>query len=404
MKNNSITSDFKKNWIFLSILIIGTIPSILHGYSIYLLVLLFPIILNHIRIRNPQPLFLAIIFGLTYTFPLFLHNAPPPISNLLFYVSYPALFYLIPVYISQHFKNPNSLFLVLIIVVTCIASWSITMNVEDTVISGQLVNLTRSLDDNIKDFEGVVSATNHNMMLALAIGGIGMIFVPTKTEVEAKEKKFLIVLSLAALFSALHLLNRTALVLAFVAIMVALFSRGLSIKYLIKFCAIGALVILVCSILFDKFEWITEIISGFAGREESSSHGLATAGGRNVRWVAAILQIPSYPLGADALFLNGKNTYAHNTWLDCGVQSGWIAFLTLILVTALFIRGAIKVFKRKQIPVFQRTYLLILVLLLILQLMVEPVMEGVYLLFLMMFFLWSVFNVLLFKQKKHIFK
>lgn len=360
----------------------------------YLLILLFPIILWK-GIPSSKPLALSVIFGITYTFPLIFHNPPPTASSLLFYFIYPTLFYLLPIYLSRRFKNQNSLFLVLIMVVTCISSWSIVMNIKDTVLTGQIVNLHRVLDETIKDDGGALGATNHNMMLALAIGGIGMIVIPTKTKLMFKEKVFLFILSLAALFAAFHLLNRTAVVLAVASIFVALISKGISIKSIIKYGIIVVTLILILSMIFEKLEWITEIIAGFESREGPSTHGMETAGGRSIRWMAAIQQIPFHPFGADALFLNGKPTFAHNTWLDCGIQSGWIAFCIFLLITYSFLMTTLKVFKLKRIPIFQRSYFIILAVILILQLMVEPVIQGVYLLFLMMFFLWSMFDVYL---------
>ena len=388
-KYNSIIRDFRNNWIFLIIFAVGCIPSILHGYSMYLLILLFPIILLKSSVRLTPPLVCSILFGVLYTFPLYLHKVPPTPSNAIFYLTYPALFYMIPTYLIRKFRNPESIFIVLIIAVTCIASWSVSVNIEDTLVSGQLVNFRRALSENLKDIQGVTSATNHNMMLSLAIGGVGMIFITAQNGLERRIKLFLIILSAFAIFSAFHLLNRTAIVLVGVSCIVALLVGGLTPRRMIAVIFTVILLGIVFALFLDNSQWLTDVLNGFESREENSKFGMATGGGRDIRWLAALTQIPNHPLGADALYFMGQSTYAHNTWLDCAIQSGWLPFILLIYVTYDMVKNVFYYIRNKRISIFKRAYIAIIVSVMIMQLMVEPVIQGVYLLLLMMFFIWS---------------
>ncbi|WP_295728113.1 hypothetical protein [uncultured Muribaculum sp.] len=388
----TIFSDFKKNWLFLVILGIGTIPSIFMGYSMYILVLLFPIILFNSSIRLNAPIIVSLLFGILYTIPLYAHTNPPTPSNAVFYMTYPVLFYMIPNYLLEKFKNPNSMLIVLIMVVTCIASWSITVNIEDTVVSGELVNMRRALSENLKDIQGVTSATNHNMMLALAIGGIGMLFCQTRSHFDKSVKVYLIILGGFALFSAFHLVNRTAIVLVAAACIVGMLVGGISAKRAIALTMTTLTLIIIFSIAMESSTWVSDVLSGFESRETNSAYGMTTVGNRDVRWLAAVSQIPIRPFGDDALRFMGGTTYAHNTWLDCAIQSGWIPFILLIYITWKMLASVIKVVSNKCVSLFDRSYLAILTSVMILQLMVEPGIQGVFLLFLMIFFMWSYAN------------
>lgn len=338
---------------------------------------------------------ISLLFGFVYTIPLFFHDNSPNLATAIFVLLYPTLFYLIPQYLEKRFKNSESIFAVTTIVVICIALWSIFMNLKDTATTGEIVNLTRSLASSMSDFQGVATATTHNMMLALAIGGIGMIFVKPKDRAEGMSKVAIVIFGFLALFCALHLLNRTSLFLAVAACLVPFIVKGFTPKSLLIFLLIIAALVVGFYVFILDSEYYKLVEAGFETRERTSGYGMSTGGGRDVRMMTAILQIPEYPFGSDFLYFGHRNTYAHNTWLDSGIQSGWIALFLLIFITFKFISAGYKtIFKNKEVPRFWRTYLAILSLMLLMQLFVEPVIQGVAILFFMMFYLWSLFNVL----------
>jgi hypothetical protein len=390
-KNATIARDLRKNALFLAILAVGSIPQILGGYSNYLLVLLIPAILYRTSTKISMPMILCLAFGLFYTVPLYLHKDPPTYSTVVFFLLYPWLFYMIPTCLVKKFRNPNTIYVVLTVEVICLALWSICVNVQDAVTTGQFVNVKRVIDDLAADSQ---SATNHNMMLAMCIGGVGMLFAQPSRAYQKHMRYLQIIAGLFALFAAFHLLNRTALVLAVVALFIGLFIDGFSLRRMLFL--IGVLVVVVCAfVLFlDNSEFLKDVILGFESRESSTQYGMATAGARDVRWLLALKTIPFYPLGTDAIILNGAATYAHNTWLDCGVQSGWIALALLITITVNFLTSFFKFLRLRTVDKFHKTYCAILVAMILLQMAVEPVIQsGAYQLFLMLFFMWSIFNI-----------
>lgn len=398
----TILSDFKRNWIFLAILFISCIPQFLMGYSHYLLILLYPIILINSQIRFYTGFWFSLLFGFAYTIPLFFHETPPNYAAISFTLLYPSLFYLIPQYLNLKFKNRYSLLIVTVIVITCMASWTIFLNIEDTVLSKSVVNISRNLSSLDNKGGPYITATNHNMLLSLAIAGIGMIFVKANTEQQRKTKFVLIIIGLLSLYSGLHLLNRTAIALAFIACIVPFVTVKFSAERLFWLILILGILALIFFLFVEDSMLYKTLEQGFESRSRTSRYTIESGGGRDIRMLAALQQILETPLGADKLHFNGSAAYAHNTWLDCGVQAGWMALLLLLYITYRFLKASyLVIFKQTQIPSFWRAYLAILTVILMLQLSVEPGIQGGSIVFFMIFYLWSMFDVLNSTSSKH---
>lgn len=400
---NTILTDFKKNWLFLSILLIGCVPQILYGYSHYLLILLFPFILLNSKIRFSLGFWLSLLFGFVYTVPLFFHESPPNLATVTFVLLYPSLFYLIPQYLNLKFRNWRTIMIVTILLTVSIALWSLVMNIEDTIVTKQIISTSRFLMSSFGNNENVtILATGHNMMLALSIAGLGMIFVKADTPLQRHTKLILVTIGLLALFSGLHLLNRTAVVLAFVACIVPFVTVKVSPERLMWLFLILALLAAIFFLFIEDSGFFKTVSEGFDMRDRRSKYTLASGGGRDIRMMTAIMQIPETPFGADKLHFNGPAAYAHNTWLDCGVQAGWVALLLLLYITYRFLKASyLVIFKQTEIPSFWRAYLAILTVILTLQLSVEPGIQGGSIVFFMLFYLWSMFDVLNSASSKH---
>lgn len=395
MNYRGIKADFKKNWLFLAILFVASIPMILRGYTTHLFFLLFIIIILRYRIKFTKELILCALFGIFYTLPLIFHKNVPTTSTLIFNLVYPFLFYLIPQYLGNQFKHKLSLLLVTAIMITCMASWSIYMSIYDAIVSGNIVDPSRSLHEALSDSDINISATGQNMRLALAMGGVGMIFVKAYTTLEHRFQIVMIIIGLLALFSGLHLLNRTAIGLVLVACMVPFFVNKFSSRYLNWIFFLSFFLLIVYVLFLQDSSFIGDIVEGIQTRNTNSRYSVESAGGRDVRMLAAIEQIPRYPWGNDVLEFMNSSTYAHNTWLDCGVQSGWIAMFILIVITVYLISSLlILATKNKRVPSFWRCFLIIISCVLLVQLSVEPGIQGNIVVFSMMFYLWSVVNIM----------
>ena len=384
--------DLEKNWLFLSILLIGAIPQILNGYALYLWILLLPLCWIYGTYRLDKNACLIILFSLSYTFFRLLHPNRPATSVIVFHLFYPLVMYESVIYICKRCTHPITVIIVLFSLVFCFAIWSIVNNLFDYVETGAIVNATRSIagEDGI-DLEGVVPATQHNSMLSMAIGGIGMLFIRTKDSFERKFKFLVVILSVFALLSTLHLLNRTGILMAVLSLIIGYFWDGLDSKKIFKTIGLLLFFLIVIYIQFKDSVLVTSVIDGFAAREINEYNGgAATGGGRIGRWLSSPMYILTHPFGSQGLWYEGRYVMAHNIWLDAGIDSGYFAFILLFIITFRFFKNLNILRKDKYIPTFYKAYIFLIIITILLQCCVEPLMRAFYPLFYFLFFIWGL--------------
>ena len=178
---------------------------------------------------------------------------------------------------------------------------------------------------------------------------------------------FFVLVALLSLLVAIHLLNRTALVILMIAFFMVVLLKSNFNMVKILFYAI----LLLISMYFIMDFVNIDIIDAFIARNEESD--FAGGGGRFWRWGDAILKMWKYPFG---WIFNSQtyNDYCHNMWLDFARQAGWIPFLTFSILT-------FKSFKTVyKIIIIERTsftsLLVVMNVCLFLACSMEPVMEG----------------------------
>ena len=82
-------------------------------------------------------------------------------------------------------------------------------------------------------------------------------------------------------------------------------------------------------------------ISNFGVASRFQNQGLSTV--RYEIWKNALIATLSYPLGGRSLYIG--HTYAHNTWLDIGIDTGLIPMLLLLLFHINHLKDAIKIIR-----------------------------------------------------------
>lgn len=399
-KNVSIWSDIIRSWFFLLILFVSMIPQIFEGYSVYLMVLVIPVIFYKMKVKLDSVFVLSLFFGFLYAIPQIFQQPPLPFSKQIFYFFYPALMYVAGQYVVYSEKNKNTPIIVLCLITFCLASWSITTNIYDTLKTGELVNMSRYLEG-----EGEKSrATIHNMMLAMGIMGIGALFLSTDRKSEKLIKCLMVIVGGMALFSGLHILNRTAAVLGAAAVVIGILYNGFSAKKLIVLTLILVVLGFIYVYALENSELLRGLTAGFRSREDFSSRFSASSvGGRTFMWEKAIDFIPDHPFGGDSMERIGW-TFAHNVWLDVCVRSGWIPFIIFIVLTYFFVSQLYQFLYRSSADHFSKGCIILWTAGMILQFLVEPVTEAVFQLFLMFFFLLGWFTRYNIKYPKKILR
>lgn len=155
------------------------------------------------------------------------------------------------------------------------------------------------------------------------------------------------------------------------------------------FFVIAIFVTLNTVFLYSNLDADNEVLSAYADRANSRSHGVSSAGGRVWKWEKSAEYIFTKPMGWQ---LNDIGL-SHNLWFDTARVSGTLGFILLVLFTLKISASAVK-------KMFKKFYdntsykleglLLIYVLAFNLLFLVEPIMEGYFNCFVMFCFIAGV--------------
>ena len=373
MKTNKLVSkDFRSNIWIIVILCIGMLPMVMGGYCMYILALLIPFIFFY---KYWDYLFVLLcLFSITYTFAWLFAGNTMTASALIFTLIYPPMAYMTGKYIGSRFKSVNSIEMLLILLIICLGIPAILSNIIDTVNTGNLINTTRSVGFGKE--EAAISATRYGIMLSLLLGSSGMMIVQPNSKIHNLFKIILFVGSVLAIFSTVHLLNRTGLVLVLISFIGVLILTPFNLK---KIVYVGLVLIILALIFFyyiENSKFFFDAVDFYSNRE-IHGHDVSSLGGRDERMILALEQIMAQPWGgAKGLKFGNQYNYAHNLWLATGLKGGLICFIILIIVLIQFIKNSFKLIRNKKIDYFDKIFFSLIALTLVTQCMVEPIIEG----------------------------
>lgn len=380
-----IRKDLLRNCLCLALLLLGFIHDSLGSYTMYVWLLLIPFVIFSRLFRVSKVSITTLVLCVSYVIGTHYHKyLPMTFGNALVLITYPLTLYYIGFRLCDRCRSRYSIVLILLLCVLAYAIWPIVANIWDFVETGNIVNLSRSFDLDKK----IVLATHQNMMMAMAIGGIGVVFFKPQNRFESRFKWAAAVVALFALFAAVHLLNRTALVLAAVSCVCAIFRGGGGMKRFIYLVLITAAVMAIGYYAIMQSEW-GDLIEGFSSREQVSGYTANSAGGRTIRWMKAIQTIMTNPIGAEGIWVGFMRTFAHDVWLDIGLRGGWIPMGAMLLLTIWWIKSLVRFLKTPGLSGLLSGYVFIVLVTMMLQMAVEPVVEGQLPLFCMMFLNWA---------------
>ena len=379
MMGKTINYFFKKEYFLLGIVFITFINPFFYGYRIAILFILY--IFFKIKYFYPivdRSLFYLFFFSLSYEF-IQLSNVnvvEKNIISILLNIFIPSVLYLIGKYISTYYPSTQIILFFLFFIAfffSIVPMISILMQISN---NGFIVG-TRSMyliwDKNI-----LINATGLGSFFLLNMVAIGIINIKKELIVEKWINRGVVALFIFSFICVLRLGSRTQLVVASLSLLLS-YLLNLRKQSLLK--NIFLLIIFTGIIYFivNNINEESTIMKFYADRMDNNEFGLETAGGRTERWVHSIEAILTNPWGWEF----SRYGYAHNLWLDVARVSGIIPFLILILFTISSIKSFILSLKALRNNLFIRIYILVYFLGFYALFFVEPVMEGVYLLFLL---------------------
>lgn len=381
MSSISIKQAIFKEWFLLFIICLG-ISGLWKGYSYYLLILLLPTILlkSPNSFKKDKLLVYIIGFSISYVIFLYINDLTSGPSYTIYCLIYPSIFYLVGKYFSKKYNSQVVLFFLLIIF---IAFEFITIkNSLISILTGEIINVKRSLDE-VVGYE--FSATLYGVIVSVGLAGIPMIIVKTNNKIELRLKILFFILGILSLIAAIHLVNRTAIVIVLADFLLLFFLLGKE-KKLSLLTIITAVILIGIAIYLLKKNQI--IIESYLLREEGSSW--QTGGDRTSRWLQGISCIYTQPWGG-GVFVGNYRYYAHNLWLDVLEIGGIVPFIFLVIGTIKAIKlNIVCVSKGQNKSLFFSNYMTLLGLTFFLQCFVEPIMEGIIIYFCLYMFFWGI--------------
>lgn len=372
-KYYSLVQDFRQNKWVVSLLCFGMLPLWLGGYCGYVLIFLFPILFKS---KYDFTSFCVIVFSLTYTMNQTLQGGGGTMSVIIFNLLFPIIIFQTAKYLVSRFSCPISNVILLSCMGISLALPAIFGVILDTIETKELINVSRSIIDS--GDEASRSATGYGMMLAAMCGCLGLLLIQTNNNLDNKVKYILIIVCVLSLFSTIHLLNRTGLFLGGISVVLAIFNQPLSKRKFTILIVTFSVLLLIISYLSDYITFLDEAFKFYEERNEGSGN-IEEGGGRTSRWMDALHQILSQPMGNPKGFFykdKGIYNYAHNMILDGGIKGGILCFLVLIYFAGRAFISAILCTKQTCLSHFESWVVFLITVSVLLQNMTEPVIEG----------------------------
>lgn len=307
----------------------------------------------------------SIIYAVFYSF-----DITRGVQVLFMYLFFPLVFYLIGKLLVTKAENENTV-LVCLIGLGVVFSLPALISVLNNIYIGGFVQSSR--DVQMIWGGAPVAATGLAAYLCLNMCIPAILF--SRIKFNLTFKLFLIIVYVLSMVCVLRLGSRTQIGISLITLIVSIiynFPRQ-TIKQNLTVFGILALIIIYLG-QSAAFSGKSDVFASYADRMESKKYGAATAGGRTERWEKSLVNLFEKPLGWDL----DEFGYSHNLWLDILRVGGVLSFFILLLFS---IRGGIftvKALKKNKERVSLNTAILVYSLAIFLQLLVEPIYEGLF--------------------------
>lgn len=321
---------------------------------------------------------LMLMFSIMYTLMIVLGGQNKSNFLTISYLITPVAFYRFGQYLLSEYRTEKQRIILLACICTSYLLNLILLTFESISNVG-IVNLDRTLMG--ASMEGPLAATLYGLLASFGLGCIGGVFI---VELKGIIKLWLVTLSILALLTTVHLINRGGLAILSISIIVSLL---VVIKYNFKQGLIIFIFLLLSGIVLSYFLPLdSEIIGAYEHRLDTGGLDGSVTAGRSDRWYDGLKEMLTHPLGWQS------NYYAHNLWLDMARLGGWLSLIPFLFISVLHIKNMIYLFKNAK-----RDYSLLLISLnvaLLLAASIEPVIEGSMLFFSILLLVWGMTSAL----------
>ena len=313
--------------------------------------------------------FYSVTFGLFYAFQA---EESRGMQYILIYIITPPTFYLLGKYLTGEKTNDKIIFYLLF---TIGALFSITgiISVFPNFLEGGFTQVERNLPNFWTG--DIIAAT-----LMGSFFTFNMCIPALLIAYNEKLSKFFVIIAVAlfiiSLICILRLGSRTQLaifLLSSLASLIYIIPKQSFKKNVFLFFVIGGIVAYILTHV--SFSLDADWLTTFAGRAGDSGSSISSGGGRTEKWSKSIEYLFSHPLGWSVKDFG----FSHNMWLDAARVAGILPFLLLVVFS---ISAALKL-RKTLYNIGKRTFPLKIILLIyglgfFLILSVEPILDGMY--------------------------
>lgn len=375
---NQISSFIRKEIFLLTILFLSLINPYFYGYRIIAFMGIY-LILNLKKSLKSVDIYMILlgVFSAVFEFFGYLNSQDvdqPNILNYVFNSFAPILIYLAAkVVSSKGFSTPVYSFLLFFISLSfsLIPIISIVKQILDNsfLVGSRNMNL-------IWDEDFVVSATGLGSYFTFSMASFALIFSCRKSKTEKYISFGVFIHFLISLACVLRLGSRTQLFTSFICVGIIILKNFKYYKQMNRIIIVVGLIFFI-ALISHFISNNEEILFFFSDRMGSDDSGLASAGGRLDRWTGSIGSLFTDPFGWPL----ARFGYAHNLWLDVARVGGLIPFIFLVIFSILLTLFFLKSIYFKA-PSFLRDYFIVFWVSISVVFMVEPILDGMYLFFL----------------------
>jgi hypothetical protein len=374
------TVDFiKKEFILFLIIFFVFINPFFYGYRVAMIFFIFLFFKIKFLLKNMDSNVICLfLFGFLYEILSSFNNNDlnRDVFSILPNIFVPSLLYIVGKYISVKYNN-KQIWLFFLFFLTFAFSLIPMVSILLQIIENDFITGTRSLY-LIWDKNNEISATGLGSYFVLNMAAIGLMNLKRCTRTEHRIFVGIILLFLLSLMCVIRLGSRTQLIIAVISVLVTYFYNYRANSFIKNFSVLF-FSILGLYYLLGNFNTEADWFTFYADRLNENESGFGTAGGRTERWWGSFQSIFTDPFGWEF----SRYGYAHNLWLDTARVAGILPLFFLLFFTL----SAIKIFTlsltKLNDNLFFKNYVLVYFLAFFLIFNVEPVLEGMYLLFLL---------------------
>lgn len=384
---SSISVYFKPTTIvILGLLLLYLLNPFNYGYLVgYVLAGLMLIQGSFIARNLDLDFFLLLLFSSTYAMFYAFDFESQGKQFIAIYAITPPFFYLLGKFLAKEKQEPKYLFYLLFgigIGFSITASISVFLNF----LKGGFVQIERTI--NLFWDNRPASATTMGSFFTLNMC-IPALLILSRNLKSYFFKGFALLTFIISLICVIRLGSRTQLgvfiITTVIAILFVLPKQSFKQNILLLIALVGIAIYISRKVSFDlDADWLTT----FADRMGKKDTGISSGGGRTERWAKSLEYMFKYPLGWDY----NEFGHAHNFWFDVLRVSGIIPFILLIIF---FIRSFSQIKRSiglKKEALYFNGQLLVYSLGFFMLFMVEPVMDGIFMSFVVFCVIMGVIN------------